>query len=88
MSARTPSQTVGPYYAIGLSRRVQNELVAPGDPSSIVPAGRFVSRSQVVLPDFQVRALFSLFLEPGMWKEPGRISRPGSIHAGVRTGSD
>ena len=32
----TPSQTVGPYYTIGLCRRVENELVPPrrsrGDP--------------------------------------------------------
>jgi protocatechuate 3,4-dioxygenase alpha subunit len=27
---RTPSQTVGPYFAIGLSRRIQNELVPGG----------------------------------------------------------
>jgi protocatechuate 3,4-dioxygenase alpha subunit len=30
MFARTPSQTVGPYYAIGLCREPQNELVAGG----------------------------------------------------------
>jgi protocatechuate 3,4-dioxygenase alpha subunit len=27
---RTPSQTVGPYYAIGMCRRPENELVADG----------------------------------------------------------
>jgi protocatechuate 3,4-dioxygenase alpha subunit len=27
---RTPSQTVGPYYEIGLCRRAENELVADG----------------------------------------------------------
>lgn len=27
---RTPSQTVGPYYAIGLCRRTENELAAEG----------------------------------------------------------
>ena len=30
MSGRTPSQTVGPYYAIGLCRRSDNELVSDG----------------------------------------------------------
>ena len=35
---KTPSQTVGPYYAIGLCRRVENELVPPDDPSAIVLA--------------------------------------------------
>jgi protocatechuate 3,4-dioxygenase, alpha subunit len=29
---RTPSQTVGPYYAIGLCRRTDSELVAGGIP--------------------------------------------------------
>jgi protocatechuate 3,4-dioxygenase alpha subunit len=28
--SRTPSQTVGPYYEIGLCRRPENELVADG----------------------------------------------------------
>ena len=32
---RTPSQTVGPYYAIGLCRRVENELVPPGGPGAL-----------------------------------------------------
>ena len=32
---RTPSQTVGPYYAIGLCRRVENELVPLRDPDAI-----------------------------------------------------
>jgi protocatechuate 3,4-dioxygenase alpha subunit len=30
----TPSQTVGPYYSIGLCRRPDNELVSPGDPGA------------------------------------------------------
>jgi protocatechuate 3,4-dioxygenase, alpha subunit len=32
---KTPSQTVGPYYSIGLSRRPQNELADPGDPAAV-----------------------------------------------------
>lgn len=35
---RTPSQTVGPYYAIGLSRRPQNVL----DPDGIELSGRLL----------------------------------------------
>src|SRR3954449_4963812 len=31
MTLRTPSQTVGPYYAIGLCRRADNELVPGGE---------------------------------------------------------
>jgi protocatechuate 3,4-dioxygenase alpha subunit len=32
--AQTPSQTVGPFYEIGLCRMPQNELSAPSDPST------------------------------------------------------
>ncbi len=39
---KTPSQTVGPYYAIGLCRRPDNELVPPGDPSSLRLIGRLL----------------------------------------------
>jgi len=36
---RTPSQTVGPYYAIGLCRSKQHELVDPGAPGALRLAG-------------------------------------------------
>jgi protocatechuate 3,4-dioxygenase alpha subunit len=39
---KTPSQTVGPYYAIGLCRRPDNELVPPDDPSSLRLIGRLL----------------------------------------------
>ena len=32
---KTPSQTVGPYCTIGLSRAPQNELADPGDPAAL-----------------------------------------------------
>lgn len=32
---KTPSQTVGPYYAIGLCRRPDNELVPPSEAASV-----------------------------------------------------
>ena len=35
----TPSQTVGPYYAIGLCRRPENELAAAGDPGVLQLVG-------------------------------------------------
>jgi protocatechuate 3,4-dioxygenase alpha subunit len=38
----TPSQTVGPYYAIGLSRRTENELVPPSDPGAVTLTGRLL----------------------------------------------
>jgi protocatechuate 3,4-dioxygenase, alpha subunit len=38
----TPSQTVGPFYSIGLSRRVENEVVSPSDPSGLRLEGRLL----------------------------------------------
>jgi protocatechuate 3,4-dioxygenase alpha subunit len=38
----TPSQTVGPYYAIGLCRRTDNELVAPDAPGALELTGRLL----------------------------------------------
>jgi protocatechuate 3,4-dioxygenase, alpha subunit len=38
--APTPSQTVGPYFAIGLTDRPAHELVAPRAPGAIRLAGR------------------------------------------------
>ena len=40
--AHTPSQTVGPYYAIGLCRRTDNELVAPDAPGALELTGRLL----------------------------------------------
>jgi protocatechuate 3,4-dioxygenase, alpha subunit len=36
---KTPSQTVGPFYSIGLSRRPENELVAPSSPGAVQLVG-------------------------------------------------
>jgi len=38
----TPSQTVGPYYAIGLSRRVENELAEPSDSAAVRLIGQLL----------------------------------------------
>ena len=38
----TPSQTVGPYYAIGLCRTPDDELVPPDDPGAIRLTGRLL----------------------------------------------
>jgi protocatechuate 3,4-dioxygenase, alpha subunit len=40
--ARTPSQTVGPFYSIGLCRRAENELVRPDEPGAIRLVGRLL----------------------------------------------
>jgi protocatechuate 3,4-dioxygenase alpha subunit len=47
MPARTPSQTVGPYFTIGLARRVENELV----PSGTRLHGRLLDGNGDPLPD-------------------------------------
>ena len=39
---RTPSQTVGPYYAIGLCRRPDDELAPPSEPGSVRLQGRLL----------------------------------------------
>lgn len=38
----TPSQTVGPYYSIGLARRPQNQLVPASDPAAVPLRGRLL----------------------------------------------
>jgi protocatechuate 3,4-dioxygenase alpha subunit len=38
----TPSQTVGPFYSIGLCRRPDNELVPPSDPNALRLVGRLL----------------------------------------------
>lgn len=40
--ARTPSQTVGPYYSIGLCRRAENELVGPDERGALRLVGRLL----------------------------------------------
>jgi protocatechuate 3,4-dioxygenase, alpha subunit len=48
---RTPSQTVGPYYAIGMSRRLSNELVPPADPTAMRLDGRLYDGEGSPVPD-------------------------------------
>jgi protocatechuate 3,4-dioxygenase alpha subunit len=48
MSGRTPSQTVGPFFALGLCRETQNEVV-PGGGARIV--GRVLDGAGDPIPD-------------------------------------
>lgn len=48
---RTPSQTVGPYYAIGLARQSYNELVPSGDPSAITLRGELLDGEGTPITD-------------------------------------
>ena len=51
---RTPSQTVGPFYSIGLSRDPQNELADPGDRSAVRLIGVLVDGQGAPIPDGMV----------------------------------
>jgi protocatechuate 3,4-dioxygenase alpha subunit len=48
---RTPSQTVGPFYAIGLCRRTENTLVPPGDPKAVKLRGTLLDGDAVPIGD-------------------------------------
>lgn len=47
----TPSQTVGPYFAIGLRRRTENEVVPPGTEDALVVSGRVLDGDGRPVPD-------------------------------------
>jgi protocatechuate 3,4-dioxygenase, alpha subunit len=53
---RTPSQTVGPYYTIGLCRRVENELVPPGDAGVIRVTGQLLDGDGQPISDGMIEA--------------------------------
>jgi protocatechuate 3,4-dioxygenase, alpha subunit len=48
---RTPSQTVGPYYEIGLCRRPENELVSRGEPGAVQLIGQLLDGEEVPVSD-------------------------------------
>jgi protocatechuate 3,4-dioxygenase alpha subunit len=50
----TPSQTVGPYFAIGLSRRVESELVPAGTEGAFTLEGLILDGDGVGVPDSMV----------------------------------
>jgi protocatechuate 3,4-dioxygenase alpha subunit len=51
---RTPSQTVGPYYSIGLSRDPQNELADRRDTAALRLIGVLVDGEGAPIPDGMV----------------------------------
>lgn len=53
---RTPSQTVGPYYAIGLCRRAEHELADPADPRSLRLHGQVLDGEGRPVPDGLIEA--------------------------------
>jgi len=51
MRPRTPSQTVGPYYAIGLCRRPENELVPRDEPGAVELTGQLLDGEEMPVSD-------------------------------------
>jgi protocatechuate 3,4-dioxygenase alpha subunit len=51
---QTPSQTVGPYFSIGLFGRAASELVPPGSPGAIRISGRVLEGVGEPVPDAMV----------------------------------
>ena len=47
----TPSQTVGPYFSIGLCRRPENELASPDDPRAVQLIGRLLDGGGMPIDD-------------------------------------
>jgi protocatechuate 3,4-dioxygenase alpha subunit len=53
---KTPSQTVGPFYSIGLSRLPQNELADPKDPGAVRLIGHLLDGQGTPIADGMVEA--------------------------------
>jgi protocatechuate 3,4-dioxygenase, alpha subunit len=64
---RTPSQTVGPFFAFGLCVRVENEVVAPDEPGAVRIEGRVLDGVGAPVPDALVE----------IWPEWGRCGTDG-----------
>jgi protocatechuate 3,4-dioxygenase alpha subunit len=54
MTEPTPSQTVGPYFALGLTTRPAADIVAPGDERAIRLEGRVLDGAGEPVPDAMV----------------------------------
>ena len=53
---KTPSQTVGPYYEIGLCRAEQGELVPPGTPGAVRLHGQLLDGEGMPVNDGMIEA--------------------------------
>jgi protocatechuate 3,4-dioxygenase alpha subunit len=78
---RTPSQTVGPYYSIGLARRVANELVPPGRPGAIRIAGRMLDGEEQPIADGMVELWDAA---DGLWGRSGTDEHGGFAFVAVK----
>jgi protocatechuate 3,4-dioxygenase, alpha subunit len=53
---KTPSQTVGPFYTIGLSRAAQNELAPGTDPAALQLVGHLLDGQDDPIADGMIEA--------------------------------
>ncbi len=51
---KTPSQTVGPFYSIGLARRSENKLVESAAPGALRIVGQLIDGDDTPIPDGMV----------------------------------
>lgn len=66
---RTPSQTVGPFFSIGLCNRIENELVSPAEPGALRVQGRLLDGQGDPIADGMIE----------VWDAPGgRWGRSGT----------
>jgi protocatechuate 3,4-dioxygenase, alpha subunit len=66
--SKTPSQTVGPFYTIGLSRETQNELAARSDPDALQLIGQLIDGAGTPIGDGMVEIWDSA---GGRWARSG-----------------
>jgi protocatechuate 3,4-dioxygenase alpha subunit len=65
---KTPSQTVGPYYSIGLCRREESHLVEPGSAGAVELHGRLIDGDGVPVNDGMIEVWDST---GGRWGRSG-----------------
>jgi len=66
--SRTPSQTVGPYYAIGLCRRTENELAERSAPGAVQLIGQLLDGDGAPIGDGLIEVWDSV---GGRWGRSG-----------------
>jgi protocatechuate 3,4-dioxygenase, alpha subunit len=71
---RTPSQTVGPYYAIGLCRRTENEPVPADERDAIRVIGRLLDGDEQPIGDGMIEVWQA---SGGLWGRSGTDAQGG-----------
>lgn len=86
--APTPAQTVGPYFAIGLSYPRDNQLSVPGGPDTIVLHGTVVDGAGEPIPDCLIE-LWQRDAQGNIVQQAGSLQRDGATFTGFgRCGTD